>query len=174
MGVDVDLESIKKRVTAFRQSKELEQAAARNMAYQGMTKQIDKYWEKLFADPIIAKTSAGHVIIQPQRTNNMSEQFFRALKKDWRKRSGTRSLTRVLQTMITDTPLIKNLAHPEYMSIILNGSKDLAERFSKIDIRQVRQELRENKNQQEQTPMNLKKNLRKPNFTAHLAVLSVQ
>jgi len=32
-----------------------------------MIKQIDKYWDKLFADPITVKTLNGQVAIQPQR-----------------------------------------------------------------------------------------------------------
>ncbi len=173
-GVDVDLGSIKRKVIAFRQSEELEQAAARNLAYQGMIKQIDKYWEKLFADPVLVKTTTGHAFVQPQRTNNMSEHFFRTLKKDCRKKSGTRSLSRTLRAMIADTPLIKNLECPEYVRVILNGRNDLAERFSEIDIGQVRQELERNKNQEEGIPLSLKKMLRKPNFATHLAGLSGQ
>ncbi len=173
-GVDVDLGSIKRKVSAFRQSEELEQAALRNIAYQGMIKQIDKYWEKLFVDPIFVKTSTGHAFVQPQRTNNMSEHFFRALKKDHRKKSGTRSLTRTLQAMIADTPLIKNLECPEYMRVILNGREDLAARFAEIDIRQVRQELERNKDREERIPLSLKKMLRKQNFATRLAVLSGQ
>ncbi len=76
--------------------------------------------------------------------------------------------------MITDTPLIKNLERPDYMRVILNGRKDLAERFAEIDIRQVRQELERNKDHEERIPSSLKKMLRKSNFATHLAALSGQ
>jgi len=33
--------------------------------------QIDTYGEKLFADPIVVKTAAGRMLVQPQRTNNI-------------------------------------------------------------------------------------------------------
>ena len=45
-----------------------------------MTEQIDKYWEKLFADPITVTSSSGEVTIQPQRTNNIFERFFRGFE----------------------------------------------------------------------------------------------
>lgn len=41
-----------------------------------MVKQIDKYWEKLFADPLQVNTPNGPVVMQPQRTNNILEHFF--------------------------------------------------------------------------------------------------
>ncbi len=171
-GIDIDLESIKERVTVFRYSKELQQAASRDMFYKGMVKQIDKYREKLFADPIKAKTPSGCIIIQPQRTNNSSERFFREIKKDYRKRIGAHSLTKPLQTMIANTPLIKNLRNQKYLDIILNGDEDLAERFAEIDIQLVRQELKEQQQKPEKIPARLKKMLRTSDFVAHLVALS--
>ena len=41
-------------------------------------------------------------------------------------------------TMLAQTPLVKNLENPQYMEILLNGKADLAERFAEIDIVQVR------------------------------------
>ena len=74
-----------------------------------MAQQIDKYWQKLFADPITVTSSIGQVLIQPQRTNNILERFFRDLKRGNRRRSGTVSLNKTLRFMLTDTPLVKNL-----------------------------------------------------------------
>ena len=45
--------------------------------------------------------------------------------------------------MIANTPLVKNLGNPEYVEIILEGKKNLAERFSEIDIASVRMALRQ-------------------------------
>ena len=71
------------------------------------------------------------------------EQFFRDIKRSYRKKSGNKSLTKILQTMMVDTPLVKNLNDPEYMKIILKGNTDLTGRFAEIDIKQVRQALSE-------------------------------
>jgi hypothetical protein len=103
-----------------------------------MVKQIDKYWEKLFADPIQVATHTGTVTLQPQRTNNILEQFFRDLKRSDRKRSGNHALTKTLKTMMAQTPLVKNLGNPQYREIILDSKPNLAERFAEIDIVQVR------------------------------------
>ena len=135
---DPDITTIKQRVTQFRYSEELKELAVTNIAYRKMAKQIDKYWDKLFADPIQVVTHTGTVTLQPQRTNNILEQFFRYLKRLDRKRSGNHALTKTLTTMLAQTPLVKNLDNPQYMEIILNGKATLAERFAQIDIDKVR------------------------------------
>ena len=135
---DADITTIKARVTAFRHSEEIKELSATTIAYKKMVKQIDKYWDKLFAGPIQVITKEGTVTLQPQRTNNILEQFFRYLKRQDRKRSGNHALTKTLKTMFAQTPLVKNLDNPQYMAIILNGKATLAERFSEIDVVQVR------------------------------------
>jgi hypothetical protein len=139
-GGDPDITTIKECVTQFRYSREIEELANTTTTYRKMVKQIDQYWDKLFADPIQVITRTGTVTLQPQRTNNIMEQFFRDLKRSHRKRSGNHSLTKTLKTMIAQTPLVKNLDNPRYMKIILNGKASLAERFAEIDITQVRKE----------------------------------
>ena len=107
-----------------------------------MVVQIDKYWKKLFADPIPVVGPDGVVRnIQPQRTNNILERFFRDVKRQNRKKTGTASLNKVLQSILAETPLVQNLKNDEYMKIILNGCSSLAGRFSQIDAVQVQQEM---------------------------------
>ena len=48
-----------------------------NRPHVKMISQIDKYWAKLFADPLPVQTPEGLKFIQPQRTNNIMERFFR-------------------------------------------------------------------------------------------------
>ena len=137
---DADITTIKARVTAFRHSEEIKELSATTIAYRKMVKQINKYWDKLFADPIQVITKEGTVTLQPQRTNNIMEQFFRYLKRQERKRSGHHALSKTLKTMFAQTPLVKNLDNPQYMKVILNGKGTLAERFAEIDIVKVRKQ----------------------------------
>ncbi|HHL33772.1 MAG TPA: hypothetical protein ENJ30_05350 [Desulfobulbaceae bacterium] len=51
--------------------------------YASMIVQLDKYWGKLFADPLQIANTDGTMYIQPQRTNNILERFF-----SWRKTAG--------------------------------------------------------------------------------------
>lgn len=138
-----DIKSIETQVKAFRQSEKINTLASRNISYKKMTKQIDKYWDKLFADPIQIKVNNTYVTIQPQRTNNIMETFFRDYKKGNRKKAGTISLSKTITAMLSDTPLVKNLKIPKYTEIILNGKESLAKRFAEIDIQLVRENLKE-------------------------------
>ena len=137
-GGDPDITTIKARVTEFRHLENIKQLAATHITYRKMLQQIDKYWDKLFADPIQVDTPTGTVALQPQRTNNLLEQFFRDFKRSDRKRSGEQALTKTLNTMMAQTPLVKNLEKPQYLEAILKGKASLAERFAEIDIVQVR------------------------------------
>jgi hypothetical protein len=125
-------------------------------AAQKMIAQIDKYWEKLFADPITVQTPAGRVLIQPQRTNNILEQFFRSLKRAHRRRTGNASSRRMLRTILAETPLVKNLENPDYMKILLNARASLEAVFAEIDIDTFRAAFKDARNLPEKIPSELK------------------
>ena len=92
-GDNEDMRTIKEKVTEFR--KWLSDNNCCKGRYTKMAEQIDKYWEKLFADPLKIVTQEGEVVyIQPQRTNNILERFFRAIKHRNRQKSGTISLSK--------------------------------------------------------------------------------
>ena len=122
-------------------------------------------WEKLFADPIILTTPDGKEIhVQPQRTNNILERFFREIKRNYRSKSGTKSLNKTIRAMVADTPLVKNLSNPEYMNIILDGKETLEERFALIDEKLVRDELKKSNAENNNMSIRLKKMLRIPDL----------
>ena len=99
-----------------------------------MAKQIDKWSLKLFADPIKVDTPQGQVTLYPQRTNNLLEQFFRKIRRGQRRKTGNNSIRPMLQTMLADTPLVKNLDNDEYMQILLDGKCNLEELFADLDL----------------------------------------
>ena len=138
-GDDADIKSIKEKVTAFRQW--LVNDKRRKATYAKMLKQLDKYWVKLFADPLLVVTPEGVLHIQPQRTNNILEQFFRGEKQRGRKKTGTASLSKVLKAALAGTPLVQNLKNSDYIEILLNGCSSLAERFAKIDAHLIQEEM---------------------------------
>jgi len=167
-GENVDIKTIRRAVTIFRNSDKIKAAVENNVDYKKMVKQIDKYWEKLFADPIMVTTANGErVLVQPQRTNNILERFFRDLKRMYRSKAGTQSLNKVIKAMLADTPLVKNLSNPEYLKIILNGHKTLENRFAEIDEKLVRQEMKKSEGHQG-ISARMKKVLRKPNLPSLL------
>ena len=129
---------IKKAVTKFRKRITTRSDYPSHPGYQKMIGQMDKYWDKLFADPILIQTPTGPICVQPQRTNNIMERFFRDFRRDARRKSGTNSISRTLQSMIGDTPLVKNLEKPKYIELLLNGLPSLEDRFAQMDITAVR------------------------------------
>ncbi|MFQ5439805.1 MAG: hypothetical protein ACE5DK_13360, partial [Paracoccaceae bacterium] len=137
---DDDMKTIEGRVKQFRHSEKVKTLANSDVSYRKMVKQIDQYWDKLFADPIEVQTPTGNIMLQPQRTNNLLEQSFRCEKHLGRKRTGQRALDKTLTAMLADTPLVRNLDNPDYLHLLLQGQKHLAERFADIDIQLVRQQ----------------------------------
>jgi len=101
--------------------------------FHEMLAQIDKYNDKLFADPIDVQTPAGKITIYPQLTNNILECLFRSQRPGYRRRSGNNSTRRFLHAMLADTPLVKNLDNPDCMEIHLDGKSGLEELFAGID-----------------------------------------
>ena len=140
-------------------------------AWKTMIKQIDKYWDKLFADPIIVKNPTGRVLIQPQRTNNIMERFFRDFRRGARRRTGHNSISKFLQSMIADTPLVRNLENPEYLKALLNGHTTLEDCFADIDTDTVRIELNAAQASPEKVPQKIRRLIADPKFPLTLCRL---
>lgn len=122
--------TIRQGVEKFRSSLDEDPALITDNLSKKMAKQIDKYGDKLFADPITVQTPMGPSTIYPQRTNNILEQFFRKVRRGFRRKTGNNSMRRELQTMLADTPLVKNLDNANYMKILLDGKESLEELFA--------------------------------------------
>jgi hypothetical protein len=163
-GMDTDIRTIEASVRTFRQRLADDPKRAADKAYQKMLQQIDKYWEKLFADPIQVDTQEGKVAIQPQRTNNIMERFFRDFKTGYRRKSGHNGMSKTLQAMLADTPLVKNLQNESYVKILLDGKPTLEARFAEIDIESVRKQLSDSQKSLEKIPAAIEKIIAKPRF----------
>lgn len=125
--------TIRQGVADFRQQIEENTELTFDPLTAKMLAQLDKYDDKLFADPIDVDTPTGKVMISPQRTNNILERFFRSMRRGHRRKTGNNSMRRSLQAMLADTPLVKNLDNPDYMKILLNGKASLEELFAEMD-----------------------------------------
>lgn len=173
-GEDSDIKTIEKGVKEFHRWLLDDDTLSKNKDYQKMIEQIEKYWQKLFADPITVDTPHGKVTIQPQRTNNILEQFFRDIKRRYRKKSGTNSMGKILKAMLADTPLVKNLENQEYLDIILGGKATLEERFAEIDAKIVREELKKSREDLDKIPSKLKGIIKKSHLPQILLQLFIK
>jgi hypothetical protein len=155
-GMDENMRTIKEKVTEFRHWMIEGARLAEDKDYTRFMAQLDKYWDKLFADPIEVETPSGKISIQPQRTNNIMEHFFRDLKRDNIRKTGNNSIGKTIRAMISDTPLVKNLENPDYMKIILGEKKTLEEVFALIDTAEVSQRLKESRTTDDKIPQKIK------------------
>ena len=166
-----NMKTIEKEVGKFRAWLIKSKGYSEHKEYQKLVEQIDKYSEQLFADPIVVRTPAGKALIQPQRTNNILERFFRKLMRGYRKKNGFNSVERILKTMLPETPLAMNLKNKEYMQILLAGKESLEERFAEIDAQQVRLGLENSKSEMDMMYPELKKIIRMPDLPKSIVAL---
>ena len=160
----IALHSIKKAVEQFRKKVIARPDYSSSGHWQAMVDQIDKYGDKLFADPITVKTKDRTMQIFPQRTNNLMERFFRDLRCGARRKCGHNSISRLLQSMIADTPLVRNLQNPNYLKILLDGQATLEDRFAKIQVQTVRKELHDALNSPEKVPSKIRQLIHAQSF----------
>ena len=163
--------SIKESVQQFRQEVMSRPDYPTSGHWKALIAQIDKYGDKLFADPIRVQTPHGPLLIQPQRTNNILERFFRGFRRGARRKSGDNSISRLLQSMLADTPLVRNLENPPYLKVLLNGQATLEERFAQIDVETVRKELHAAQISPERVPRRIRKLIALPTFPQTLCRL---
>ena len=104
------------------------------------------------------------ILIQPQRTNNILEQFFRSLKRANRRRTGNASSRRMLRTILAETPLVRNLENPAYMKILLKGKQSIEEVFAETEIGILREAFREAQDAPGKIPAKLKPLISMPDF----------
>ncbi|EFK06319.1 conserved hypothetical protein [delta proteobacterium NaphS2] len=81
------------------------------------------------------------------------------------------SLNKTLKTILSDTPLVKNLENKEYLDIILDGCNTLEQRFARVDSKLVLQELDKKRKETGRLPQILKKMIREPAFPRKLGEL---
>ena len=158
------MKTIEKEVAKFRTRLVKSTGYSQQNGYRKLVEQLDTYWEKLFADPIAVNTAAGTLLVQPQRTNNILEQFFRRLMRSYRKKNGFASVEKVLTKMLPDTPLAMNLNNEHYMQILLGGKKTLEERFAEIDSADVRNGLAQSANATNSVCPQLRRIIRLPDL----------
>ena len=98
-----------------------------------MLAQIDARHDLLFAGPVELKTPGGTRQLQPQRTNNILERFFRSLNRSICRRTGRPAAEIDINRLPVDVPLVANLDNPRYLEALLDGAPTLAERMSAVD-----------------------------------------
>jgi len=151
-GQDVAMGTIEKKVQQFVSKLVKTRGYHKSTAYQKVVAQINKYQEKLFCDPVKISTPGGDSFIQPQRTNNILEQFFRGMRRSYRRATGNNSMCKKLQIINADNLLVKNLDNPAYMDVVLNGKESLESAFADIKHAEVVRKIKDAKKDDNKIP----------------------
>ena len=102
---------------------------------------VDKHGNNLWGHIIPLPECAGGGIRLVSRTNELAENFFKALKHLERRRSGRKNLTQDLEHLPAVAALACNLKDPDYVSIVCGSLEKLPHIFAQMD----REELRNQK-----------------------------
>ena len=91
--------------------------------------------------------------------------------RTYRKKNGFQAVARILKAMLGDTPLVMNLRNKDFMEVLLDGKKNLAERFADIDTEIVREQVRKSTGTEYPVSAKLKKIIGTPMFPETLRLL---
>ena len=83
---------------------------------------MDKYSDKLVGH-LVTLRARNHVILL-DRTNNISERHFGQTKIGWRRKVGTKKLTRILKAARHEEFLVTNIEQQDYINIVYGGAID--------------------------------------------------
>ncbi|MCK5536173.1 MAG: hypothetical protein KAI79_05055 [Bacteroidales bacterium] len=125
----------------------------------GVIKQMDKYWDKIFARPIKIVVNGKEKEIIPQRTNNTSEQFYRKIKHLLRRLHGKPTVSKDLDYLPEEIVLIENLKNESYLKNIVGGMDALVKKFAQLDIQNIKLDFNTNE-LQIKVPQKIIKNLK--------------
>ncbi len=137
-----DLQQVKDAVIKFSSDLELKIQKTRLKKiirkYLIVKDRIEKYWDKLFSDPLVVNVDGKEKYVFVHRTNNLVENHFRQLTYGYRRIHGNRSVRRNLNNIPEQLPLTENLKNSNYVKLVFEDETKIAKRFSKVDVGEIR------------------------------------
>ena len=94
---------------------------------------LDRHGASLSGHEIALPLAVGGGTRLVDRTNNLLEGFFRALKHGERRRSGRQILTQDLERLPAAAALACNLTRPDYVKIVCGSLEELPRAFAQLD-----------------------------------------
>jgi hypothetical protein len=96
-----------------------------------IVKHLDKFWDGLFGHCLgLGDPDQRSLIVQ--RTNNISERFFRGVKRFIRRITGKKKLNREVNALGDQALLVFNLRTPTYVKLICGSLDNLAQAFADL------------------------------------------
>jgi len=96
-----------------------------------IVKHLDKYWDGLFGHCLeLGDPDQRYLMVQ--RTNNISERFFRGVKRFIRRITGKKKLNREVNALGDQALLVFNLKTPAYVKLTCGSLDNLAQAFAEL------------------------------------------
>jgi hypothetical protein len=92
---------------------------------------LDEYWDGLFGHCLSVSVSDKRYLMV-QRTNNLSERFFRRVKRFERRISGKKRLNREVDALPPQALLVFNLKTPRYVELVCGSLEQLPQAFADL------------------------------------------
>ena len=134
----VRLKDIQRDVEVLRSS--LQQRRPQRGPAQAVREAIDlildhlaRHGESLWGHMIALPEKVGGGIRLVERTNDILESFFRALKHGERRRSGRKILTQDFEALPPAAALVPNLNQPDYVEVLCGSLEQLPKTFAALD-----------------------------------------
>ena len=131
-------EGIRKEVDSFK--KGLEKTCKSPMASpdikraaQIIIKHLEDHGKYLWGHLLELKVGNRTLYRIVERTNNLSEGFFRGMKHDGRRRSGRKSLKKDFEELHPNAAIAMNLSDQDYIKVLCGNAESLPDLFSQID-----------------------------------------
>jgi len=122
-----DLGRFKKKL-----SEQLQNYGAENREIKIVLEHLEKYWDKLFVTNFEIDPNDSSKDIKMQRTNNISEGFFRKIKANQRRTHGNKDVGQDLNFYGSYLPMVWNLEDEEYVKTVYGSMEKIPVMFSKV------------------------------------------
>jgi hypothetical protein len=94
---------------------------------------LKRHGKSLWGHEVRLPAKAGGGVRLVERTNNLCEHFFHAIKHGERRRSGRKNLARDFELLPPESALVQNFNHPDYVAIVCGSLERLPRVFAEMD-----------------------------------------
>ena len=99
---------------------------------------VKRHGKSLWGHEVRLPAKVGGGVRLVDRTNNLPEHFFHAIKHGERRRSGRKNLARDFELLPPESALVQNFNHQDYVSIVCGSIEKLPRAFARMDAEQRR------------------------------------